>query len=155
ISFSEMPIMLINIAGPVDETVLKKVAEDLQDDLKRIPGVLDVHLSGGRTREFRVQENPNRLSHYELGLSAICIAIGNENVNIPGGEVAASSGNFLVRVPGEFANAPEIESVALPRRGDRPVFVRDVASVLDDFEDRSTYSRMNGEPSVSLGLVKR
>ncbi len=155
ISFSDMPIMLINIAGPVDETVLKKVAEDLQDELKRIPGVLDVQLSGGRTREFRVQVNPNRLAHYELGLSDVANAIGNENVNIPGGEVAASSGNFLVRVPGEFGGAAEIENVALPRRGDRPVFVRDVASVIDGFEDRTTYSRMNGEPSVSLGLVKR
>lgn len=155
ISFAEFPIMLINIAGPVDETQVKDYAEALQDDIKRIGGVLDVQLSGGRTRALRVQVNPHRLAHYELGLSDVVTAIGNENVNIPGGDVRASSANFLIRVPGEFANAREIEGVALPRRGDRPVFVRDVATVVDGFEDRSTYSRMNGEPSVSLAVIKR
>lgn len=154
-SFSDLPIMLLNLAGPVDEIELKRYAEDLQDKLERVPGVLDVQLSGGRTREFRVQVNPTRLAHYDLGLTDVVNAINNENVNIPGGEVKARSANFLVRVPGEFSNASEIEKVALPRRGDRPVFVRDVATVVDGFADRATYSRMNGEASVSLGIVKR
>lgn len=155
ISFSDIPILLVNIAGPVDETELKRYAEDLQDKIKRVPGVLDVQLTGGRTREFRIQVDPTRLAHYELGLNDVINAIGNENVNIPGGEVKARAANFLVRVPGEFDAAREIENVALPRRGDRPVFVRDVATVIDGFQDRSTYSRMNGEASVSLGILKR
>lgn len=155
ISFSDMPIMLINIAGTADETVLKRLAEDLQSDLERIPGVLKVTLSGGRTREFQVQVDPKRLAHYDLGLSDVSEAIGNENVNIPGGEVTGRRANFLVRVPGEFTSASEIGNVAIQRRGDRPVFVRDVAEVVDTFAARTTYSRMNGQPSVALGLVKR
>lgn len=155
ISFSDFPILLVNLAGPVDETELKRYAENLQDKVKRIPGVLDVHLTGGRTREFRVQVDPTRLAHYELGLTDVINAVSSENVNIPGGEVKASAANFLVRVPGEFDAAREIENVALPRRGDRPVFIRDVATVIDGFQDRSTYSRMNGEASVSLGVLKR
>lgn len=155
ISFSDMPIMLINIAGSADETVLKRLAEDLQADLERIAGVLKVTLSGGRTREFQVQVDPNRLRHYDLGLKDVSDAIGNENVNIPGGEVTGRSANFLVRVPGEFTSAREIEGVAIQRRGDRPVFVRDVAEVIDTFATRTTYSRMNGQPSVALGVVKR
>lgn len=155
ISFSDMPILMINIAGPVDEIELKRHAEDLEERLKRVSGVLDVRLTGGRTREFRVQVDPTRMSHYDLALSDVVSAIGNENVNIPGGEVKARSANFLVRVPGQFESAREIETVALPRRGDRPVFVRDVATVIDGFKDRSTYSRMNGEASVSLGVLKR
>lgn len=155
ISFSDIPIMLIDLAGPVDETTLKKLGEQLQDDIKRISGVLKVQLSGGRTRQFRVQVDPNRLAHYEIGIMDVISAIGNENVNVPGGEVTATKGNFLVRVPGEFEGAREIEGVAITRRGDRPVFISDVATVIDGFENRSTYSRMNGEASVSLGVVKR
>lgn len=156
ISFSEMPIMLINLAGDrVDETVLKALAKDLQKDIERLPECLRVSLSGGRTRQFRVQANPDRLAHYDIGIQDLIDAIGNENVNIPGGEVVGRRSNFLVRVPGEFEDPNEIEQVAITRRGDRPVFVRDVATVIDDFEDRTTYSRLNGEPSVSLGVVKR
>lgn len=155
ISFSDMPILMINLAGPIDETELKRYAEDLEDKLKRVAGVLDVRLSGGRTREFRVQVDPTRLAHYDLGLTDVVSAIGNENVNVPGGEVKGRAANFLVRVPGQFETAREIETVALPRRGDRPVFIGDVATVVDGFKDRSTYSRMNGEPSISLGVLKR
>src|SRR5690606_33432640 len=115
ISFSDMPILMINIAGPVDEIELKRHAEDLEERLKRVSGVLDVRLTGGRTREFRVQVDPTRMSHYDLALSDVVSAIGNENVNIPGGEVKARSANFLVRVPGQFESAKEIETVALPR----------------------------------------
>lgn len=155
ISMSDMPIMLINLAGEADETVLKKLAEDLQKDIERLPGALRVTLSGGRTREFRVQVDPNRLNHYDIGLQDVINAIGNENINVPGGEVVGERANFLVRVPGEFEGPQEIEHVAITRRGDRPVFISDVAEVVDDFAERTTYSRMNGEPSVSLGVVKR
>ena len=155
ISFSDMPIMLINLAGDVDETVLKQLAEDLQTDIERLPGALRVQLSGGRTREFRVQVDPMRLAHYDIGLQDVIGAIGDENVNVPGGEVVGQKSNYLVRVPGEFEEAQEIGEVAITRRGDRPVFVRDVADVVDSFADRTTYSRMNGRPSVSLGVVKR
>ncbi len=155
ISFSDMPIMMINISGDADETILKRLAKDLKKDIGRMPGALRVQLSGGRTRQFRVQVDPNRLAHYDLGLQDVITAIGNENVNVPGGEIVGRRSNFLVRVPGEFEAAREIEDVAITRVGDRPVFVRDVAEVKDDFADRTTYSRVNGQPSVSLGVVKR
>jgi len=155
VSFSDMPIMLINIAGAADETKIKSLAEDLQEDIERLPGALRVQLSGGRTRQLRVQVDPTRLAHYDIGLQDVIDAIGNENVNIPGGEIVGTRANFLVRVPGEFEGTDDISNVAITRRGDRPVFVRDVAEVVDSFADRSTYSRMNGKPSVSLGVVKR
>ena len=58
-------------------------------------------------------------------------------------------------MPGEFTDPREIEEVAIKRKGDRPVFVRDVGRVVDGFADRSTYARMNGEPAVSLAITKR
>lgn len=155
ISFSDMPIVILTLGGPVDDVELKRHGERLEEKLKRVPGVLDVKLSGGRTRQIRVQVDPDRLEHYGLSLSDVLSAIGSENVNIPGGDVRAGSANFLVRVPGEFKAPSEIDEVAIKRVGDRPVFVRDVARVVDGFADQSTYSRMNGQPAVSLAVSKR
>ena len=45
--------------------------------------------------------------------------------------------------------------VAIKRIGDRPVFVRDVARVVDSQADRTTYSRMGGQPSITLSVTKR
>jgi multidrug efflux pump len=155
ISFSDFPILIITLAGPVDDVELKRHGEELEDELKRVPGVLEAKLSGGRTRQIRVQVDPTRLQHYKLSLDDVIGAIGNENVNIPGGNVGAGDANFLLRVPGEFEEPREIEGVAIKRIGDRPVFVRDVAQVVDGFTDRESYSRMDGEPAVSIAVSKR
>lgn len=155
ISFSDVPILIITIGGPVDETELKRLGENLEEDVKKIPGVLDATLTGGREREIRVQVNPTRLAHYGLSLGDVIGAISAENVNIPGGDVVTGTSNYLLRVPGEFSNPAEIDGVAIKRIGERPVFVRDVATVVDGFADRASYSRINGTASVSLAVTKR
>jgi multidrug efflux pump subunit AcrB len=155
VSFSDVPILIVTIGGPVDEQELKRLGEDLEDEVARIPGVLDAVLTGGRTREIRVQIDPHRLAHYELALDDVIGAIANENVNVPGGTVTAGDASFLLRVPGDFEDPREIEDVAVKRVGSRPVFVRDLGRVVDDFADRDSYARMNGEPAVSLAVSKR
>lgn len=155
ISFADMPILIVTIAGPVDEVVLKKLGEDLKDKVERVPGVLSADLTGGRSRQVRVQINPNRLGHYGLSLNDVILAVQDENVNIPGGNLAVGDARYLLRIPGEFSDPREIENIAVKRQGDRTIFVRDIGQVVDGFEDRATYARMNGETAVSLGVAKR
>lgn len=155
VSFSAFPIIIVTIAGPVDEVVLKKLGEDLQDKVERMPGVLKAEVTGGRERQVRVQVDPLRLGYYGLSLNDVIGAVSDENVNIPGGDLAVGDSSVLLRVPGEFDAPQEIENIAVKRVGDRTIFVRDVASVDDGFADRATYSRMNGVTSVSLAVSKR
>ncbi|MFW6050142.1 MAG: efflux RND transporter permease subunit [Myxococcota bacterium] len=155
VSFSDFPILILTIGGPVDEERLKHIGELLEDDIERVSGVLDADLSGGREREIRVQIDPYRLQHYGLSLDDVIGAIAAENVNIPGGDVRTGDANFLLRVPGDFQEPQEIENVAVKRIGDRPVFVRDLGRVVDGFADRDSYARMNGEPAVSIAVSKR
>jgi multidrug efflux pump subunit AcrB len=155
ISFSDFPILIVTLAGSLDEEGLKELAEPLQDRISRIPGVLEVSLTGGMTREIQVQIDPIRLAHYALGLQDVVNAIRDENVNIPGGNVSATDASILLRVPGDFTDPSQLEQVAIKRRGDRPVFVSDVATVVDTYADRGSHARMDGEPAVSLRITKR
>ncbi len=155
ISFSDFPILIVTVAGGLDEEGLRELAEPLQDRIARVPGVLDVSLTGGLTREIQVQVDPIRLAHYALGLRDVVNAISAANVNIPGGEVGATDSSILLRVPGDFTDPAQVENVAVKRRGDRPVFVRDIARVIDTWEDRASYARLNGERAVSLSITKR
>lgn len=155
VAMSDFPIMMLTLGGPVDELRLKLLGEALQEEIERLPGVLEADLAGGRTREIRVEVDPHRLSHYGLSFDDVIGAIRQENVNIPGGDVRTGDANYLLRIPGEFTDARELENVAIKRVGDRPVFVRDVGRVVDGFADRETYARMNGEPAVSLAIKKR
>ncbi|MCB9622008.1 MAG: efflux RND transporter permease subunit [Sandaracinus sp.] len=155
INFSDFPILLVTLGGDLDELELKRLGENLEDELRRIPGVLDAVLSGGREREIQVQVDPNRLAHYGLSLNDVLGAIADENVNVPGGDVRTGDGNVLLRVPGEIEDPHELEAIAIKRVGDRPVFVRDVATVVDGFAPRDTYARMNGQSAVSIAVSKR
>ena len=155
ISFGDLPIMIVTIAGEVSETELKEIGEAFEEEVRRVDGVLDATLSGGREREIRVQVDPLRLSHYGLSLNDVLGAIADENVNVPGGEVQAGDASYLLRVPGEIERPAEIEDIAIKRVGDRPVFVRDVARVVDGFADRTSYARMNGRTAVSVAVSKR
>ena len=155
ISLSDVPIVLVTLAGNVDEVRLKALGEALEDEVKRVSGGLDTTLTGGVERRIFVQVDPDRLNHYGLSLDDVVRAVSMENVNVPGGNVESGSANFLLRVPGEFDDPMDLMNVAVKRKGDVPVFVRDIARVRDDFADRETYARMNGEPAVTLAITKR
>ena len=155
VSFADLPVMIVTISGPVDPEELKFIGEAVEEKVKRIPGVMDAKLSGGRTRQIRVQIDPMRLEHFGLKMVDVISSMRSENVTIPGGDMSVGDASYLLRVPGEFTSPEEIEQVAIKRKGDRPVFIRDVGQVVDGYADRTTYARMNGESAVSLAITKR
>ncbi len=155
INLSEFPILMVSVAGVADETVLKRVGEELQDWIQTIPGVLDVGLSGGREREIRVEFDPDRMFAYQISLAEVIRAVARENVNIPGGSIDIGEAKYLLRIPGEFTDPHEIDNLVLTRRDGRIIYFKDVADVVDAFEDRSSFSRLNGDQSVTLAIKKR
>ena len=155
ISFSEFPIMVVNISGEMGLLRLKSVAEDLQDDIESIPGVLEVALTGGLEREIAIEADPDLLSYYRVSLDELTRTIQGENLNMPGGSVDVGELKYLVRVPSEFEDPHEIESLVIREEYGQPIYVRDVAEVVDGYEDQETYSRINGVQSVSLSITRR
>ncbi len=155
INLSEFPILMIAVSGEVSEAVLKAVGEELEDRIEEIPGVLDVVMSGGREREVRVEFDPDRLYAYQIPLSEVIRSIKSENVNIPGGSIDIGSGKYLLRVPGEFTDPAEIDNLILTERNGKAIYFKDVARIVDTYEDRTSYARLNGERSISLAIKKR
>ena len=99
-SFSEIPIMQVNLAGQYDLVRLKEVGQALQDRIEQIPSVLRVEVRGGLEREVKVDVQLDRLQFYDLSINDVIDAIRNENVNIPGGSIDVGSFTYLVRVDG-------------------------------------------------------
>lgn len=154
-NFAEWPIMQVNISGDYSLVRLKKVAEDVQDRLEQIPQVLDVTLSGGLEREVQVDVDLARLKYYGLAFDDVIDAIREENVTTPGGTIDVGDLKYLVRVPGEFADTRLIEDVVVASPNNRPVYVRDVATVDFGFKERDSFARLDGSPVVTLGVKKR
>jgi len=155
INFSEFPIMQVNVAGTYDLVRLRTVAEDLRDDLEQIPSVLEVTMAGGLEREVQVDVDLPKLKFYDLSFNDVIDAIRNENVTVPGGSIDVGDRKYLVRVPGEFETPAPIADIVVATRHNRPIYVRDVATVEFGFKERDSFARMDGNPVVSLGVKKR
>ena len=155
INLSEFPILMVSVSGDVGEIVLKAVGEELEERIEEISGVLDAVVSGAREREVRVEFDPDRLYAYRIPLSEVIRSIRAENVNIPGGSIDIGAGKYLLRVPGEFTDPAEIDNLVLTQRAGRVIYFKDVAKIVDTFEDRQSMARLNGERSITLAIKKR
>lgn len=159
-SFEDFPIISVNLSANYSLVSLKRVAEDLQDRLETIKGVLEVELAGGLEREVQVVIDPVQLAYHEVGIDEVVRAIQAENINLPGGSVDAGRSSFLVRVPGEYQEPREIEEVVIKTRAPEggshaPLRVKDVAHVVDSYKERATKSRLGARDAVTLQVKKR
>ncbi len=82
ISVSEFPILQVNLYGDVGPVVLKRLAEDLQDEVETVPGVLRANLVGGLEREVKVDVDPERLRLYGLSLDDVVDAVADGIVSV-------------------------------------------------------------------------
>lgn len=155
INIAQFPIMQVNIAGDYSLERLKKVAEDLQDKLEGIPGVLEATLAGGLDREVYVDVNLPKMKYYNIDFNDIIEAIQFENVTIPGGNVDVGSKKFLVRVPGEYRNPADLADIVVKAPSDHPVYLRDIATVDFGYKERESFARLDGSQVITLSIVKR
>ena len=142
IDASEFPILTVNLAGSYSLARLRDAAEDLQDEIEGVPGVLEVDLIGGLEREVQINVDLGALQGYGLAFNDLIATIQAENTNIPGGSVDIDRLNYLVRVDGEFDEPEEIESLVVDAPGGTPIYIRDVADVEFGFKDRDSYARL-------------
>jgi len=155
INVGDFPIMMISISGTLSPVRLKAVADELEDVIERLPGVLGVDVLGALEREIRVEMDPDRVASYNLTIPELLALIPSENVNISAGGLETEGIKFNVRVPAEFVKPEEVEKLLLTVRDDRPVYLSDVATITDTFKDRLSYSRLDGESSITLAVKKR
>ncbi len=155
VNFSNIPIMIVNVSGDYGLVRLKEVAEDIADELETIAGVLEVRLAGGLEREVQVDVDPDRLTVYQLSLHDVVETVQRENVTLPGGSLDLGGYTYSVRVPGEVESVDEIADFVITGEQGQPVYIRDVADVTYGFADRASYARLNGQPCVSLSVIKR
>jgi multidrug efflux pump len=155
INLSEFPIMQVNLSGEYGLVRLKEIGELLQTRFEQLPQVLRADLKGGLEREVKVDVDLPRLQYYALSLQDVVDAIRGENVNVPGGSIDVGSLKYLVRVDGEFPDPSIIEDIVVKMLDDRPVYVRDIATVEFGFAERQSYARLDGTPVVTLDIVKR
>ncbi|MFC0560211.1 efflux RND transporter permease subunit [Halalkalibacter alkalisediminis] len=153
---NQMPIMQLGISGDMDLTRLTYIAEDtLVPRLERIPGVAQVNLTGGQEREIIVEPNLTILQGYGLTISQLAQIIGGESMSASAGEVERGGQDVPLRIIGDFRSVRDIEKINIPLRTGETIKLTEVAEVKDTFKEMSTLAYLNGEPTLSLDILKQ
>lgn len=124
----------------------------VRPQLRNVPGVTEVNSVGGFRREYVVAPIPARLSGFGLTIADLTRALERNNANVGAGYVERSGSQYVIRVPGQAANAQDLSGIIVSWRGGTPIRVADVADVSIGSEIRQGAATRNGN-EVVLGTI--
>ncbi len=155
INFSEFPIIIVNLTGPVPERTMVRIAKSLQDKLEAVDAILEAGIAGSRDEMLEVLIDPLRLEAYNVTASELIATVQNNNQLIAAGEVETTQGTFAIKIPSSFNEPRDVYNLPVKTNGERVVTLGDLAQINLTFEDRDGTARFNGETTVALQVVKR
>jgi multidrug efflux pump subunit AcrB len=167
-SIDDVPVLSLTFTGAKDDgRILRSIANQVNEELRQIPGVAETTLTGGRKRAVLVELDLDRLR--ANGLDAVdardAIALQNQGETI--GDSLQDGRVVSVRLDNFFRNKKELERAVVAERDGRPIFLADVATLVDGFEEPKDYVFYLGgraakdaeqgvlHPAVSLSIAKR
>jgi len=155
IDFSEFPILNINLSGDFSLDDLKIYAEELQDKIESLTEISKVDITGLLNREITLKTDLHKMETNEVSFRDIEDAINFENISIAGGDILLGKSRRSVRTDAEFKEAVEIENIIIKSENGNIVYLKDIAQVVDGYEERKSYARLDRKPVVSLNVVKK
>ena len=159
-SIDDVPILALTLSSSrYGSYELRRIAAHLHDSIKQVENVSAVAIIGGERREIGVVLDQARLAAYSLSAAEVTQALQMTNRRVPSGEYASGNRQFLVEI-GSFLRTPEdVNNVVIGVANDRPIYLRDVASVRDGGEEPAQYvehgSGTGFQPAVTLAISKR
>lgn len=157
VSPNDLPIMSISATSDIPATEFyQKMKDEYLPQIQQLKGVAEITLLGGEEREIQVRINQDKLKQYKVSMLQVVEAINRSGIDLPAGKVQTAQNNNTVRLTGKFATIQDIENVqiAMPIPGS-PVYVKDVALVVDGVKEIASYSRYNGKTGIGLLLKKQ
>jgi len=147
-SIDDVPILTLTLwSERYNGFQLRRIAHELETQLKEDPDVSEIHITGGQRRQVRVILEPSRLRAYNLSPLQILNVIKGANYTLPSGRFPSKNREFTVQTGGFLRSAEDVEGLVVSVFQGRPVYLRDVARVVDGTEEPSNYVLMGLGPS--------
>ncbi len=155
VDFNEFPILNINLSGDYSIYELKKFAEELQDEFEALRSVRKADIIGVDEREIQINVDPFRLEAMDLTFFDVEQALMAENVNIGSGELRIDGTRRSITTQADYKTMEEIKNTIVSAKDGHIRYLRDVADVVDGFEEKTSISVLNRKPVVKLSIIKR
>jgi len=150
------PILVLTVgAGKSWPRLYHLVKEKLSDEIRRVPGVGSTVLNGGMKRRINIYFDLAKVNGYRLSLPGINKILASENLNVPAGKIKYGSKTRFLRIPGRFRSVDEIKDTVIGNCNSRPVYLRDVAHVSDDYQEMEENGWGDGKPAIIMMIQKQ
>jgi multidrug efflux pump subunit AcrB len=148
-------VMDIAITGPDDERTLKVLGQQVRDDIAALPNVTQVSLRNTRPYEVSIEVSEESLRRHGLSFGQVAEAVRIRSLDLPGGSIKTSEGEILLRTKGQAYWGPEYENLVIMTRADGTrLYLKDVARVIDGFEDTDQLLRFDGKPAALIRVSR-
>ncbi|MBI2932855.1 MAG: efflux RND transporter permease subunit, partial [Planctomycetes bacterium] len=148
-------VLNLAVYGTTDEASLKRVTERIRDELSSLPSVSQVTPVNMRAYEISVEVSEDAMRRYGLSFDDIVAAVRRGSVELSGGSLKTEGGEILVRTAGRARAGLEFESIPVKTLADGSrLLLRQVADVVDGFEDKDLWSRFDGRPALTLSIFR-
>jgi HAE1 family hydrophobic/amphiphilic exporter-1 len=137
------------------EATTRLLEREISQRFEQIPGVGSITLAGGVYREIQVRLLRDRLRATGLMGEDVADALSRENVQLPGGNVKQGISDLYVRTLGEYRSLDEIGQTVVTVRDGNPIRVRDVAEIVDGYEEIGNLAELNGAPVIRMEIQKQ
>ena len=165
----DVPVSVINLASEeLDGLMLKRLAERVREQLAPLEGISVVDIVGGLDRSVRITIDPVRLAAYKIPLDSLHKVLSSANVGGPVGQLVSNNHVSRVWLDGYLQSASEVGRLLVGQMKEQPVYLRDVADIVDGSTELNSIHRMGfgkasdhvsqGEPeynAISIALSKK
>ena len=155
VNLSLFPVMVVTLSGDLSERALLSIAQQAQDAIEQVPGVLSADLKGTRDEAVEIIAEPMLLKSYGVSLEAFAQAAAQGNSLVPAGALEGAQGRFGVKVPALIESPEDVLAIPVASSSSTTVTLGDVASVKPTFKDATSVTRVDGRPAVTIEVVKR
>ena len=149
------PVMELSITGPNDEKMLKVLGQQVRDEIAALPGVTQVSLQNTRPYEISIEVSEASLQRNGLSFQQVAQIVRTRSLDLPGGSIKTEGGEILLRTQGQVYWGTDFEQLVLLTRADGTrVYLSDVATVIDGFEDTDQSLRFDGKPAALVRVSR-
>ncbi|MDZ4864104.1 MAG: efflux RND transporter permease subunit [Gemmatimonadota bacterium] len=163
-SIDDVPILTLTLSSArYGSNELRQMATQLEDEIRTVADVAETAVIGGQPRQIRVDLDAARLAAAGVTPGEVAMALNGANARLEAGEFASGGSVYRVQIGAALSGAADVAGVVVSSRGGRPVYLRNVAQVRDDFGERTNYvthattdSGVTGAASaVTISIAKR
>jgi multidrug efflux pump subunit AcrB len=160
-SIDDVPVLALTLHGAgYDANTLRQLAVHVEDEIRTVPQVAETFVVGGSPKQFHVTLDPVRLAASGVTPGEVALALKGANARLQAGELTAADQVYQIDVGAPLATPTDVGSVVVATRGGSPVYLRNVADVVDGFGETTTYVSHEGrtgasEPAVTIAVAKR